>query len=1042
MTATQVVHESGTHKTYQLCHSEGKHVSSTKLATCAVIVGLAIIALGAVPNVYAALPSNTYFYLSGSPTRGTSSTACGTTWGTLSTSTNAGSPVSLSGSSTTNGFYCFAPASGTTYSFSTSTDSGQYTFQFVWSGSGWAGSTVTVTIWVSSTRTTKGTTALGSGTLTVPSGSGGSQPIPINVANGGGGGCTSSCYLQFGIKSSAGTSTSVTMAISGTTNSWLIGPPVYEMDYAVIGGGSGYTAPTLTYTKAGSGGQTLVLTTSAQAVYIDPGTTYSVTNPLSGSTSSERWSTTSASGTSAIGGSASTITFTYYNQYLQTLSYSITGTPAGSGYSAPSYTAKQFGASTPQTLTTSATGYWYDAGSSWSVTPNPLSGSTSSEQWYTTSTLSGTVSSAATLPFPYANQYSLTMIISPSGGGTTTPTGSVSPGASTWETAGASFSISATQGTGYVFSGWVGSGTGSYTGSTNPYTFSSGIGAAITETADFNSQVTMTVSYSVTGGGSGYTAPWFNYVSGGVAQHYQLTTTGVGESVDSGSTWTVSQTSGGSSSTLLGGSGSSEQWVTSQSVTGTASAGTTVFTYQNQYTLTFTMNGHGSPSPASGTWENSGVVVRVTIGADGSNSSTTRYVVNTITGSGSGSYSTSTSGTTQFSVTMSAPITETVTWTTQYMLTFAVSPVGGGTTSPSGTAYYSAGSLSISATPGSSYSFSSWSSSTGSITFGSSTSVSTTATIGGTGTITANFVVVTIRVDNRTLSASSGGGNMTAPQNVNPTVEYWYGAGVYDSQYATDIQSVTIDLYRTGHTAGSFDKSFVYSFRWVANGWGGTPSCSTSPGCWQELQSSGWVAASFNYLVSSDCSVTTISASIPTAKWQFAVKLDQLAVYTTNGAGLWNFKVTVVGKSSGNPSGARAGTVDVNLLISITVPGNMGWGTVAAGSVNVTASGMPVYTTYTANAIVSITLYGGGNPVNQYGDSFPLSYVYVGQTSNPAKNDGVVVSTSPKVFYSSLPVAANSNLPMYGFISTPNPFTPGSYTFTYYEAIQLQSMQP
>jgi hypothetical protein len=103
---------------------------------------------------------------------------------------------------------------------------------------------------------------------------------------------------------------------------------------------------------------------------------------------------------------------------------------------------------------------------------------------------------------------------------------------------------------------------------------------------------------------------------------------------------------------------------------------------------------------------------------------------------------------------------------------------------------------------------------------------------------------------------------------------------------------------------------------------------------------------------------------------------------------------------------------------------------------------MPVYTTYTANAIVSITVYGNGDPMNQYGDIFPLSDIYVGKTSGPANNDGVVLSTSPEVFYSGLPVAANSNLPTYWFISTPNPFTPGTYTFTYYEVIQLQGMQP
>ena len=194
-------------------------------------------------------------------------------------------------------------------------------------------------------------------------------------------------------------------------------------------------------------------------------------------------------------------------------------------------------------------------------------------------------------------------------------------------------------------------------------------------------------------------------------------------------------------------------------------------------------------------------------------------------------------------------------------------------------------------------------------------------------------------------------------------------------------------------------------------------------------------------MIPSDSSVTTITGSALTGEWQFALKLDQLAVYTTNGAGLWSFKATGVSKAGGSPSGARAGTFDVNLLVSVTVPGNMNWGTVAAGSLNVTASGMPVYTTYTANAIVTITIYGGGDPTSQYGDSFPLSSIYVGKTSSPANNDGVVLSTSPTVIYSSLPIAANSNLAMYWFISTPNPFTPGTYTFTYYETIQLQGMQ-
>ena len=93
--------------------------------------------------------------------------------------------------------------------------------------------------------------------------------------------------------------------------------------------------------------------------------------------------------------------------------------------------------------------------------------------------------------------------------------------------------------------------------------------------------------------------------------------------------------------------------------------------------------------------------------------------------------------------TVSSANTVTGTYVTQWQVSFAVLPVGDGTTSPSGTAFYDAGSLPISAMANTGYAFTSWSS-TGSITFLSSTSAATTATIGGPGTITANFVVATV----------------------------------------------------------------------------------------------------------------------------------------------------------------------------------------------------------------------------------------------------------------------------------------------------------
>jgi hypothetical protein len=85
--------------------------------------------------------------------------------------------------------------------------------------------------------------------------------------------------------------------------------------------------------------------------------------------------------------------------------------------------------------------------------------------------------------------------------------------------------------------------------------------------------------------------------------------------------------------------------------------------------------------------------------------------------------------------------TVTPTYKTQYQVTFAVSPSGAGSTTPSTATWYDAGvaGQAISATQNSGYTFSAWSADTGSITFGNVNSASTTATINGAGTITATF---------------------------------------------------------------------------------------------------------------------------------------------------------------------------------------------------------------------------------------------------------------------------------------------------------------
>ncbi|MDA4115289.1 MAG: hypothetical protein OK442_01885 [Thaumarchaeota archaeon] len=136
------------------------------------------------------------------------------------------------------------------------------------------------------------------------------------------------------------------------------------VEYMLDGGGSP-TAPTFTYTYLGTSGTTYTMTTSAVTEWLDYGTSWSVSpNPLTGSGTSERWdSTSSLSGTAAAGG---TINPSFYNQYSESVAYSVT-CDTGATCGAPTLSYYQFGSTTMATLSTTASSYWIDAGSTASV---------------------------------------------------------------------------------------------------------------------------------------------------------------------------------------------------------------------------------------------------------------------------------------------------------------------------------------------------------------------------------------------------------------------------------------------------------------------------------------------------------------------------------------------------------------------------------------------------------------------------------------------------------------------------------------------------
>jgi hypothetical protein len=342
----------------------------------------------------------------------------------------------------------------------------------------------------------------------------------------------------------------------------------------------------------------------------------------------------------------------------------------------------------------------------------------------------------------------------------------------------------------------------------------------------------------------------------------------------------------------------------------------------------------------------------------------------------------------------------------------------------------------------------------------SSTYYCYTVTDSGAGTPAASATSATdlvtvssiVSVASRTISSINCGTSCGSSNNLtgspyaqtNVDTEYWWSASLIDSGGLTDLGTVTVYVYKTGGaTKGSFDHQRSYEFEWVNNdvvGPGSTGTCNTTGGCWYELNAGGWVASSFTYLLSADSSHTTLG-SATSGTWTFAAKLSKLAQYTLSGSSFtdWYFEVDVT-NSGATSSALRNGFLDVNLYVSIvTAPSAVNYGTIAAGAANATAQGNPYQVTYTANANVYLQLAGTGNPTNEYGNSIPLSNIYVGKSSSASNNDGIQLTTTLTNLYSSLPVAQNQIENTYWFATTPNPFTPGTYSFQYVVNIAFQN---
>jgi hypothetical protein len=281
------------------------------------------------------------------------------------------------------------------------------------------------------------------------------------------------------------------------------------------------------------------------------------------------------------------------------------------------------------TLETTPLGVAVDKGSVWSVTPNSLIGSSSSEQWVTSQATKGTATSASTLVFKYQHQYNLTMLVSPSGAG------SASPG-SGWQKAGSKVSIMATAKTGYKFLNWTGSGAGNYNGTKNPATIM--MNAPITETANFEVLITITSSPT----GSGYVL-----VNGTAVKTPDTFPAVIGSTYN---ITAVTAVSCGTGCQCVFASWS-DAGARSHTITTPASPTTYTATFQKQYKLTISVSptGSGTVDATSG-WHNAGE--KITLKATPNDS----YSFESWVGTGTGSYSGTKNPAT---ITMNAAITET-----------------------------------------------------------------------------------------------------------------------------------------------------------------------------------------------------------------------------------------------------------------------------------------------------------------------------------------------------------------------------------------------
>ena len=215
--------------------------------------------------------------------------------------------------------------------------------------------------------------------------------------------------------------------------------------YSLSGGGPLPSPPEWSGTSFGS-----LLSLSGNAtVWVDASSSLNYPQVLAGSSSSERWAT--QNGNLTVSGPES-VHALYFHQVALNIVYLVTGGGATTG---PMLNATSFGSHFSDLISNSSVSF-LDEGTSWSLS-SLLPGSGTSERWFASQETSGDAIQPQSVTIVYEHQYEVTVEASPIEGGSVTL-------ASPWAAAGSSVQLFEHPETGWNFEGWIGAGSGSYSG--------------------------------------------------------------------------------------------------------------------------------------------------------------------------------------------------------------------------------------------------------------------------------------------------------------------------------------------------------------------------------------------------------------------------------------------------------------------------------------------------------------------------------------------------------------------------------------------------